>query len=96
MEPTISTVSIRRQADAYLARVSRGDKVFVLRHGHPTAFLRPSRDRGVFKGGMATLLWRNLCDLVPTRHEPVLITWCGDGMAVLEPLPLASDWEAKS
>ncbi len=45
---------------------------------------------------MATLLWRNLCDLVPTRRKPVLITWRGDGMAVLEPLPPASDWEAES
>ena len=96
MEQTISTMSIRRQPDACLARVSRGYKVLVLRHGHPTAVLRPSRDREAFRSGMATLLWRNMCDLVPTHREPVRITWCGDGMAVLEPLPPASDWEAES
>lgn len=96
MEQTISTVSIRRQPDACLARVSRGHKVLVLRHGHPTAVLRPSRDRETFTRGMATLLCRNLCDLVPTRCEPVLNTWCGDGMAVLEPLPPASDWDSES
>lgn len=58
--------------------------------------LRPPRDREAFKSGTATLLWRNLRDLMATRREPVLITWCGDGMAVLEPLPPASDWEAES
>jgi antitoxin (DNA-binding transcriptional repressor) of toxin-antitoxin stability system len=96
MEQTISTVSIRRQPDACLARVSRGDKFLVLRRGHPTAVLRPSRDREAFRSGTATLPWRNLCDLMAARREPVLITWCGDGMAVLEPLPPGSDWEDES
>ena len=96
MEQTISTVSICRQPDACLARVSRGDKVLVLRHGHPTAVLRPSQDREAFRSCMATLPWRNLCSLEPTHREPVLITRCGDGMAVLEPLSPASDWEAES
>ena len=97
MEQTISTGSLRRQPGACLARVSRGDTFVVLRHGHAVAVLRPPREREVCRSGTATLLWRNLRDLMAAaRREPVLITWYGDGMAVLEPLPLGSEWEAES
>ena len=97
MEQTISTGSLRRQAGACLARVSLGGTFVVLRHGRPVAVLRPPRDREVCTSGTATLLWRNLPDLLAAaRREPVLITWYGDGMAVLEPLPAASEWEAES
>jgi hypothetical protein len=91
MEQTISTVSIRRQPDACLARASRGDTFLVLRHGQSVAILRPPRDREAFRSGTATLLWRNLRDLMAARREPVLNTWCGDGMAVLESLPPGSE-----
>ncbi len=54
--------------------------------------LRPPRDREAFRSGTATMLWRNLRDLIAAaRREPVLITWYGDGMAVLEPLRSGSE-----
>jgi antitoxin (DNA-binding transcriptional repressor) of toxin-antitoxin stability system len=97
MEQTISTGTLRRQAGACLARVSRGDTFVVLRHGHPVAILRPPRAREACISGQATLVWRNLRDLMATaRREPVLITWYGDVMAVLESLPRDSALEAES
>ena len=97
MEQTISTGSLRRQAGACLARVSRGDTFVVLRHGHPVAILRPPRAREVCTSGTATLLWRNLRDLMAAaRREPVLITWYGDEVAVLEPLRPGSEGGTES
>jgi antitoxin (DNA-binding transcriptional repressor) of toxin-antitoxin stability system len=88
MEQTISMDSLRRQAGACLARVSRGESLVVLRHGHPVAILRPPPVVEVSKRGAANLLRRNLRDLITAAHrEPVLITWYGDEMAVLERLP---------
>jgi len=92
MEQTISTGSTRRQPGACLARVSRGDTFLVPSHGQSVAILRPPRDREAIRSGTATLLWRNLRDLIAAaRREPVLITWYGDGMAVLEPRPPGSE-----
>jgi antitoxin (DNA-binding transcriptional repressor) of toxin-antitoxin stability system len=88
VDQTISSASLRRQAGACLARVSLGDTFVVLRHGHPVAVLRPPRERETARRRAATLLWRNLGDLMAAaRREPVLITHYGDGMAVLEPVP---------
>ena len=43
------------------------------------------------------MMWRNLRDLIAAaRREPVLITWYGDVMAVLESLPPDSALEAES
>jgi antitoxin (DNA-binding transcriptional repressor) of toxin-antitoxin stability system len=97
MEHTISTGSLRRQPGECLARVSSGDTFVVLRHGHPIAVLRPPQAREACISGAATLLWRNLRDLMAAaRREPVLITWYGDVMAVLESLPQDSAVEAES
>jgi antitoxin (DNA-binding transcriptional repressor) of toxin-antitoxin stability system len=88
MEEAISMDSLRRQAGACLERVSRGDSFVVLRHGHPVAILRPPQAMEVSKRSAANLLRRNLRDLVAAaRREPVLITWYGDVMAVLESVP---------
>ncbi len=88
MEQTISSGSLRRQAGACLARVSQGDTFVVLRHGHRVAVLRPPRSEETARRRAATLLWRNLRDLMAAaRREPVLITYYGDAMAVLELLP---------
>lgn len=88
MESTISSGALRRRAGTCLARVSRGDSFVVLRHGAPVAVLRPPGSQDVGRARGATLLWRNLRDLMAAaRREPVLITWYGDAMAVLEPLP---------
>lgn len=87
VEQPISSGSLRRQAGACLARVSQGDTFVVLRHGHPVAVLRPPRSRETAPRRAATLLWRNLRDLLAAaRREPVVITYYGDAMAVLEPL----------
>jgi len=98
MEETISTGSLRRQAGECLARVSHGDTFVVLRHGQPVAILRPAGPGMVWRRGRgsATLMWRNLRDLMAAaRHEPVLITWYGEGTAVLEPLPSSSESKAE-
>mgnify|MGYP000194452526 CR=1 FL=1 len=88
VESTISSAFLRRQAGACLARVSRGDSFVVLRHGAPAAVLRSPGPQGVGRVRGATLLWRNLRDLMAAaRREPVLITWYGDALAVLEPIP---------
>jgi len=92
VEQTISSGSLRRQAGACLARVSRGDTLVVLRHGHPVAVLRPPRSLETRRSRAATFLWRNFGDVMAAaRRDPVLITWYGDGMAVLEPVP--AGWE---
>ena len=97
MDQTISTGSLRRRPGACLAQVSRGDTFVVLRHGHPVAVLRPPRASEVCASGTATLLWRNLRDLMAAaRTEPVLITWYGDEVAVLEPLRPGWEWGTES
>ena len=94
MELTISTGLLRRQAGECLSRVSRGDTFVVLRHGHPVAILRPARSWEACRRESATLLWRNLRDLMAAaRREPVLITWYGAATAVLEPVPSGSPLE---
>jgi hypothetical protein len=48
------------------------------------------------KRGAANLLRRNLRELIAAaRREPVLITWYGDEMAVLERLPPGSSREVE-
>lgn len=94
VKQTISSGSLRRQAGACLARVSRGDTFVVLRHGHAVAMLRPPRSRETCHSRAATHLWRNLGDLMAAaRRGPVLTTWYGDAMAVLEPVPAGSEVE---
>lgn len=94
MEQTITMDSLRRQAGVCLARVSRGDSFVVLRHGHPVAILRPPQAREVCRSRAANTLRRNLRDLIAAaRREPVLITWYGDEIAVLDRLPPGPTWE---
>lgn len=65
-----------------------GDTFVVLRHGRPVAMLRPPRWREKRRSRAATFLWRNFGDVMAAaRRGPVLITWYGDAMAVLEPVP---------
>jgi len=94
MELTISSGLLRRQAGECLSRVSQGDTFVVLRHGHPVAILRPARSWEACRRESATLLWRNLRDLMAAaRYEPVLITWYGAAAAVLEPVSSGSPLE---
>ena len=49
----------------------------------------PPRDEDVTERRSATLLWRNMRDLLAEgRRKPLLITWYGVETAVLEPLPI--------
>jgi antitoxin (DNA-binding transcriptional repressor) of toxin-antitoxin stability system len=97
MEQTIPSGALRRQPGICLARVSRGETFVVLRHGHPIAILRPPKDHEVCERRSATLLWRNIRDLLAEgRRKAVLITWYGEGSAVLEPLPADWQWGAES
>ena len=89
MEQTIPTGALRRQPGICLARASRGETFVVLRHGRPVAILRPAPRRGGDERRSATLLWRNMRDLLAEgRRKAVLITWYGVRTAVLEPLPV--------
>ena len=97
MEQTIPSGALRRQPGICLARVSRGETFVVLRHGRPIAILRPPKDDEVCERRSATLLWRNIRDLLAEgRRKAVLITWYGEGSAVLEPLPADWEWGAES
>jgi antitoxin (DNA-binding transcriptional repressor) of toxin-antitoxin stability system len=88
MEQTIPSGALRRQPGICLARASRGETFVVLRHGRPVAILRPPREEDVTERRSATLLWRNMRDLLAEgQHKSLLITWYGIGTAVLEPLP---------
>jgi antitoxin (DNA-binding transcriptional repressor) of toxin-antitoxin stability system len=92
MEQTIPSGALRRQPGICLARAAAGESFVVLRHGRPVAILRPPRDEDIGERRSATLLWRNLRDLLAEgRRKAVLITWYGVGTAVLEPLP--TGWE---
>ena len=91
MDQTIASGSLRRQPGECLTRASRGETFVILRHGHPVAILRPPAGDEAFARRSATMLWRNLRDLIAeARREAVVITWYGEGAAVLEPLP--PDW----
>ena len=47
--------------------------------------MRPPKDNEICKRRSASLLWRNIRDLMAlARQEAVLITWYGEGSAVLE------------
>ncbi len=97
MEQTIPSGALRRQPGICLARVSRGETFIVLRHGRPIAILRPPKEDEVCERRSATLLWRNIRDLLAEgRRKAVLITWYGEGSAVLEPLPADWEWGAES
>jgi antitoxin (DNA-binding transcriptional repressor) of toxin-antitoxin stability system len=91
MEQVIPSGALRRQPGICLARAAQGETFVVMRHGHPVARLRPPRPDDIVERRSATVLWRNLRDLIAVgRQRPVLITWYGAGTAVLEPLP--ADW----
>jgi antitoxin (DNA-binding transcriptional repressor) of toxin-antitoxin stability system len=97
MEQTIPSGALRRQPGICLARAARGETFIVLRHGRPVAILRPPKDDEVCARRSATLLWRNIRDLMAlARHEAVLITWYGEKSAVLEPLPADWEWGAET
>jgi antitoxin (DNA-binding transcriptional repressor) of toxin-antitoxin stability system len=88
MEQVIPSGALRRQPGICLARAAQGETFVVLRHGRPIALLRPPRADDVTERRSATLLWRNMRDLLAEgRRKALLITWYGVGTAVLEPLP---------
>jgi antitoxin (DNA-binding transcriptional repressor) of toxin-antitoxin stability system len=88
MEQVIPSGALRRQPGICLARAASGETFVVLRHGRPVALLRPPRDEDVTERRSATLLWRNMRDLLAEgQRKALLITWYGVGTAVLEPLP---------
>lgn len=95
MEQLIPSGALRRQPGICLARAAQGETFVVLRHGRPIALLRPPREEEVTeRRRSATLLWRNMRDLLAEgRRKPLLITWYGVETAVLEPLP--NQWQER-
>lgn len=71
-----------------MVRVGRGETIVVVRHGRPVAIIRPLRDRETGRRVSVTTFRRNLRRaLVVTQRRAIVLTWYGDGAAVVAPVP---------
>ena len=88
MKNVIGIRTLRRQVNESLVRVARGETIVVARHGHPIAIIRPIGDGETGRRVSVTTFRRNLRRaLVVTRRRPIVLTWYGDGAAVVAPVP---------
>lgn len=89
MHNVIGIRTLRRQVNESLVRVARGETIVIARHGHPVAIMRPLEDGETGRRVSVTTFRRNLRRaLVVTRRRPIVLTWYGDGAAVVAPVPL--------
>ena len=88
MKNVIGVRTLRRQVNESLLRVARGETIVIARHGRPVAIMRPITDGDTGRRVSVTTFRRNLRRaLVVTRRRPIVLTWYGDGAAVLAPVP---------
>ena len=88
MQNVIGIRTLRRSVNEALLRVARGETMVLVRHGHPVAILRPLGDGETHRRISVTTFRRNLRRAVlVSRRRPLMLTWYGDGAAVLEPVP---------
>ena len=88
MEQPIAIASLRRRPSECIARAAAGETFVVLNRGRPVAILRPQSGYETYEPLAATMLWRDLREaLAQARQSAVLITWHGNAMAVLGPVP---------
>ena len=90
MQNVIGIRTLRRGINEALLRVARGETILVVRHGHPVAILRPLGEGESHRRLSVTTFRRNLRRAVlVSGRRPLMLTWYGDGAAVLEPVPQA-------
>lgn len=88
MQNAIGIRDLRRQVNRSLVRVARGETIVVVRNGRPIAIIRPLRDCETGRRVSVTTFRRNLRRaLVVTQRRPIVLTWYGDGAAVVAPVP---------
>ncbi len=88
MQNVIGVRTLRRQVNESLLRVARGETIVIARHGRPVAIMRPLTDGDTGRRVSVTTFRRNLRRaLVVTRRRPIVLTWYGDGAAVIAPVP---------
>jgi antitoxin (DNA-binding transcriptional repressor) of toxin-antitoxin stability system len=88
MQNVIGVRTLRRQVNESLLRVAHGETIVIARHGRPVAIMRPLTDGDTGRRVSVTTFRRNLRRaLVVTRRRPIVLTWYGDGAAVVAPVP---------
>lgn len=71
-----------------MVRVGRGETIVIVRHGHPIAIIRPLAADDTARRISVTTFRRNLRrTLAVTRRRAIVLTWYGDGAAVVAPVP---------
>jgi prevent-host-death family protein len=88
MQNVIGIRTLRRRVTESLVRVARGETVVIVRHGHPIAIMRPLKDGERAQRISVTTFRQNLRrTLAVTRRRAIVLTWYGDGAAVVAPVP---------
>ena len=93
MEQYIDSDSFRQRPSDCVTRASHGEVFVVCFHGRPIAVLGPRSGDDPILRLAATALWRrSRKSLATARRQPVLITWRGQPVAVLRPVPDEIAW----
>ncbi len=88
MQNVIGIRSLRRRVSESMVRVGRGETIVIVRHGRPIAIIRPLRSGEAAHRISVTTFRRNLRrTLAVTRRRAIVLTWYGDGAAVVAPVP---------
>jgi antitoxin (DNA-binding transcriptional repressor) of toxin-antitoxin stability system len=94
MEQLIDSDVFRQRPSDCVARAARGEVFIVCFYGRPVALLGPRTGDDPSLRLSATALWRNSRkSLAIARRRPVLITWRGQAVAVMRPVPRDVAWE---
>lgn len=88
MQNVIGIRPLRRRVNESLLRVARGETVIIVRHGRPIAIIRPLTEGDTARRISVTTFRQNLRrTLAITRRRAIVLTWYGDGAAVVAPVP---------
>jgi antitoxin (DNA-binding transcriptional repressor) of toxin-antitoxin stability system len=88
MKNVVGIRNLRRGVNESLVRVSRGETIVVARHGHPIAIIRPLDGDETGQRVSVTTFRRNLRRaLAVTRRRAIVLTWYGESVAVVAPVP---------
>jgi len=94
MEQLIDCDVFRQRPSDCVSRAARGEVFIVCFYGRPVVILGPRTGDDPSVRLSATALWRrSRRSLALARREPVLITWRGQAVAVLRPVPPDVSWE---
>ena len=93
MEHLIDSDAFRQRPSDCVARAAAGERFIVCCYGRPVALLGPRAGDDPSLRLSATALWRtSRRALALARCQPVLITWRGQALAVLRPVPRDVAW----